>query len=54
MEGIDWNAVWQFVWPILKEGMIALLIALLALLGYDKYVPSRYTRGVLEEKGGKK
>lgn len=54
MKGIDWNAVWAFVWPILKEGIIALLIAVLALLGYDKYVPSRYTRSVLAEKRGDK
>ena len=44
MEGIDWRAVWEFLWPILKEGLIALLMALLALLGYDKFVPSRYVR----------
>jgi hypothetical protein len=44
MDKIDWPAVWEFVWPILKEGLIALLIAVLALLGYDKYVPSRYVR----------
>ncbi len=54
MEGINWPAVWEFVWPILKEGIIALLIAVLALLGYDKYVPSRYTREVLNEKRGGK
>jgi len=54
MEGIDWNAVWAFVWPILKEGIIAFLVALLALLGYDKLVPSRYVRGVLNQKRGGK
>ena len=45
MSGVDWEAVWAFLWPILKEGLIALLIALLSLLGYDKWVPSRYLRG---------
>lgn len=44
MERIDWHAVWEFLWPILKEGLIALLMALLTLLGYDKLVPSRYVR----------
>lgn len=41
---IDWNAIWRFAWPILKEMLVALLMALLALLGYDKYVPSRLAR----------
>jgi hypothetical protein len=44
MDSIDWPAIWELVWPILKEGLIALLIAVLALLGYDKYIPSRYVR----------
>jgi hypothetical protein len=44
MDKIDWPAIWELVWPILKEGLIALLIAVLALLGYDKYIPSRYVR----------
>jgi hypothetical protein len=44
MSGVDWKAVWEFLWPILKEGLVALLIALLSLLGYDKLVPSRYVR----------
>jgi len=48
MSGVDWKAVWEFVWPILKEGLIALLVAILALLGYDSFVPSRYER----RKGG--
>ncbi len=41
---IDWSEVWRFAWPILKELLVALLLALLALLGYDKYVPSRLAR----------
>jgi len=41
---VDWAAVWRFLYPILKEGLIALLMAVLALLGYDKIVPSRYAR----------
>ncbi|HOU23937.1 MAG TPA: hypothetical protein PLN42_06775, partial [Anaerolineae bacterium] len=41
---IDWSEVWRFAWPILKEMLVALLMALLALLGYDKYVPSRLAR----------
>ena len=41
---VDWAAVWRFVYPILKEGLVALLMAMLALLGYDKIVPSRYAR----------
>ena len=44
MEGIEWEVIWRFVFPILKEGLIALLVAILALLGYDKLVPSRYVR----------
>lgn len=44
MGSIDWGAVWEFLWPILKEGIIAFLMALLALLGYDQLVPSRYMR----------
>jgi hypothetical protein len=44
VDKIEWPAVWEFMWPILKEGLIALLIAILALLGYDKYIPSRYMR----------
>lgn len=52
MEGIDWGAVWEFAWPILKQGLIALLIAVLSLLGYDKYVPSRYSRRPKSRKRG--
>ena len=44
MSEIDWGAVWAFVWPILKQALIAALVAILGLLGYDKYVPSRYER----------
>lgn len=35
---IDWSAVWAFLWPIVREALIAFLIALLTLLGYDKNV----------------
>lgn len=41
---IDWGLVWQFLWPVAREALIALLMALLALLGYDHVVPSRYER----------
>jgi len=41
---IEWTELWKFAWPILRQGLIALLLALLTLLGYDKYVPSRLTR----------
>jgi hypothetical protein len=47
---IDWGAVWQFVAPIVREAVIALLMAVLALLGYDKVVPSRFARLGREEK----
>lgn len=29
---IDWGAVWRFVWPVLREALIAFLLALLAWL----------------------
>ena len=41
---MTWEELWPVVWPILKEALIAALIAILALLGYDKYIPSRYSR----------
>ena len=41
---INWAEVWAFVWPILRQGLVALLVSVLALLGYDKVVPSRYAR----------
>jgi len=44
MSGIDWEVVWRFVWPILRQGLIALLMALLTLLGYDQVIPSRFER----------
>lgn len=44
MDKINWPAVWEVLWPILKQGLIALLVALLAILGYDQKVPSRYVR----------
>jgi len=50
---VDWEVVWEFVWPVLKQGVIALLISLLALLGYDKVIPSRYARGKKSSKKGK-
>ncbi len=47
---MDWSEIWPVVWPILREMLIAGLVALLALLGYDKSVPSRYVRGQLKSK----
>ena len=44
VSGTDWALVWEFLWPILRQGLIALLMAILALLGYDKVVPSRFER----------
>ncbi len=41
---VNWAEVWAFLWPILKQGLIALLVSVLAMLGYDKVVPSRYAR----------
>jgi hypothetical protein len=41
---INWAEVWAFVWPILRQGLVALLVSILALLEYDKIVPSRYAR----------
>ena len=41
---VNWAEVWAFVWPILKQGLVALLVSILALLEYDKNVPSRYAR----------
>jgi len=41
---VNWAEVWAFVWPILKQGLVALLVSILALLEYDKIVPSRYAR----------
>ncbi len=39
---MNWQDVWAFVWPILKQALIALLVAVLALLGYDaKVLPGR-------------
>jgi hypothetical protein len=52
---IDWGAVWAFLWPILREALIALLMAILALLGYDKNVlPARLRQfglGAKQNKG---
>ena len=41
---VNWSEVWAFLWPILKQGLVALLVSVLALLEYDKIVPSRYAR----------
>ena len=49
---MDWEAVWEFFWPVLKQGLIALLVSLLALLGYDSVIPSRYTRAKGTKKKG--
>ena len=39
---MNWEAIWVFVWPILKQAFIAFLVAVLALLGYDRAVlPAR-------------
>jgi hypothetical protein len=54
MASIDWGAVWEFMWPILREGIIAFLIALLALLGYDQVIPSRYMRSGVESTADKR
>ncbi len=35
---MNWEAVWTFVWPILKQALIAFLVAVLTLLGYDHQV----------------
>ena len=49
MDKINWQQVWEFLWPILREGLIAFLMALLALLGYDKAIPSRFVRRSKED-----
>ena len=51
MDKVNWSEVWRVLWPILKQGLIAALIAILSLLGYDKYVPSRYVRKPKSDKG---
>jgi uroporphyrinogen-III decarboxylase len=39
---MDWKIVWAFLWPILKQAVIALLVAILAILGYDaRILPGR-------------
>lgn len=48
---MDWEVVWEIAWPIVRQGLIALLISLLGLLGYDKYVPSRSVRKGRSEGG---
>jgi len=52
LDKIDWGAIWVVVWPILKQGLIALLVAILSLLGYDAYVPSRYVRRDQSKRSG--
>jgi hypothetical protein len=43
----NWPTVWAFLWPILREALIAFLVALLTLLGYDRQVlPSRILGGL--------
>ena len=41
---MDWGKFWEIAWPIVRQGLIALLISLLGLLGYDRLVPSRSVR----------
>lgn len=41
---MDWGEFWRAAWPVLREMLIAGLVALLALLGYDQLIPSRYKR----------
>jgi len=41
---VDWKVVWEIAWPILKQLLIAVLVTLLGLLGYDQFVPSRFVR----------
>jgi hypothetical protein len=41
---INWGAIWEFVWPVLKQAVIAFLVALLALLRYDGSVLPRRLR----------
>lgn len=41
---VNWSEVWAFLWPILKQGLIAALVSVLGLLGYDRIVPSRFAR----------
>ena len=47
------RAAFTLIELLVVIAIIALLIAILTLLGYDKYVPSRYVRGQLNEKRGK-
>jgi hypothetical protein len=54
---IDWAAVWAFVWPILKQAIIAMLVSALAILGYDtQLLPARVRElglgGARKEKHG--
>jgi hypothetical protein len=47
---INWGAVWAFVWPILRQALIAFLVAVLALLGYDDVIlPKRLRQLALGE-----
>jgi hypothetical protein len=54
MGSVDWRALWEWLWPIVREGLVAFLTALLALLGYDRYVPSRYYRDMGQRGEAKK
>jgi hypothetical protein len=50
---VNWSVIWAFLWPIVREALIALLMAILAILGYDKVVlPVRIQHlGELNRKG---
>ena len=49
---MDWEVIWEFAWPVLRQALIALLVTVLGLLGYDKVVPSRSSRGRSKEGEG--
>jgi hypothetical protein len=48
---MDWKIVWAFLWPILKQALIALLVAILAILGYDTRVLPKRILGSLKAMG---
>ena len=44
---MDWEGLremWPLVWPVVRQMLIALLVTILSLLGYDTVVPSRFVR----------
>jgi hypothetical protein len=52
---INWPVVWSFLWPILREALIAFLVAVLTLLGYDSNVlPARLREFNLRERQARK